>query len=124
MTGRANKVAINTPEIDFLAQIERCHMDLDFNFTIEADSVCSVQINSENEATSPSQSAISPIETPVGDSGKDGIFAPGQNGLAKSNTDPVEKIPSFSESDATSSSRKTILPIETRGSCTSRIAVL
>lgn len=24
-TGRANKVAINTPEIDFLAQIERCH---------------------------------------------------------------------------------------------------
>ncbi|XP_038114088.1 uncharacterized protein LOC119767988 [Culex quinquefasciatus] len=50
--------------------------------------------------------------------------APGQNGLAKSNTDPVEQIPSFSESDATSSSRKTILPIETRGSCTSRIAVL
>lgn len=26
MTGRANKVAINTPEIDFLAQIERCNM--------------------------------------------------------------------------------------------------
>ncbi|KAL9697250.1 hypothetical protein quinque_000691 [Culex quinquefasciatus] len=44
--------------------------------TIEVDSVGSVQINSENEATSPSLSANSPIETPVGGSGKDGILCP------------------------------------------------
>ncbi|KAL1395239.1 hypothetical protein pipiens_011401 [Culex pipiens pipiens] len=54
----------------------RTRNDLDFKLIIVADSVGSVQINSENEATSPSQSAISPIETPVGGSGKDGILCP------------------------------------------------
>ncbi|KAL1396303.1 hypothetical protein pipiens_000278, partial [Culex pipiens pipiens] len=101
----------------------RTRNDLDFNFTIE-DGIDSVQINSESEATSPSQRAISPIETPAGGSGKDGtdLVVPGQNGLANSNTDPVESIPSLSGSCATNSSRIAILPIE--GAGTSRIAVL
>ncbi|KAL9703509.1 hypothetical protein quinque_007027 [Culex quinquefasciatus] len=101
--------------------------DLDFNFTIE-DGIDSDQINSESEATSPSQRAISPIETPAGCSGKDGtdLVVPGQNGLANSNTDPVESIPSLSGSCATNSSRNAILPIKTPvgGAGTSRIAVL
>ncbi|XP_038116763.1 uncharacterized protein LOC119768975 [Culex quinquefasciatus] len=60
----------------------RTRNDLDFNFTIE-DGIDSDQINSESETTSPSQRAISPIETPAGCSGKDGtdLVVPGQNGI-------------------------------------------
>ncbi|EDS30933.1 bestrophin 2,3,4 [Culex quinquefasciatus] len=68
-----------------------------------------VQINSE--ATSTSQSTSSPIETPVGGSGKNDTdpVAPGQNELANSITGPVESIPSLRGSWATNA----ILPIET-----------